>query len=278
MAEYASGASAVVELVAKLVEIGVTEWRRREDARKHLFGIVREIREELVQNWSALKEGLLSETAVTLASGRWRAAAAALQAALADEPLVRRPLEQAYRRASNPVSPQPRKTMLWAFGDVQLAIAAVDEFVKRERLVHWRPTDAECQPPPRIEALLAGLPLVLITEVAEIWRRFLDAVAANRVQRYSVEEVEAVRGQRNPLFEAKTRSDARARFGDNHCFELAKGVWEFWIDAESRILFTTVAGEVRPLVLVRLSGPEEEGWSTEYEVELAACRRARLNG
>ena len=268
---------AVAQLVAKLIEIGVTEWRRREDARRLLVGILSSLRTELTQNWSAIAAALRKSTDVSLSMESWRDAGAAVGSALADVPLVLGALEQAYTHAGMAIEGSDRAGLLAAQSDLGRAIRTLNDFIERERLVKWKPSAFECQPPRNIEELLAGMQFGVITEIAEIWKRFQTSIAANEVRRYNFEEVSTVRAERNPLRDAQVRADARRRFGDRHCFELAKGIFEFWIEADTRILFTEIDRRTRPLVLVRLSEPEEDDWSPEKYLRLAECRRDQLS-
>lgn len=267
--------AAIAGLVAKLFEVGVAEWRKKDAGRRCLLSIVSALRAELDQNWSALQKAYRSVAEVSLASRVWEQSAPALGAALADAPFLLSALEQAYSHTSQPIPRSDRGHVVEAWSDVGRALGILDEFSERETLSRWKPNEYDCRHR-GLGELLAGLPNPVNTEYTEVWIRWLAAIGEGRYKPFTVDEVNLVRSYREPLREAEFRAEARAEWGDNHCFELESQIFEFWIEPGWRFLFTTIEGRPRPLVLVRLTGHEVEGWSPKRPVELARCRRQSL--
>jgi hypothetical protein len=267
--------AAVAGLVAKLIQLGVTEWRKKEAARVCLLGIASALRVELDQNWVALQTAHRNSTDVSLLADGWKQSAAALAAALADDPFVLKALEQAYSHTNTAISASDRGRRLDAWSDVGRALGALDEFSDRERLSLWKPNEWDCRPR-QLGELLAGLPLEVMKELAAVWKLWEIAVNSMMYQPFSLDEVVLIRSYRDPLREAEFRAEARAKWGDNHCFELKTKIFEFWLEPGWRILFTAIDQRLRPLVLVRLTGHEEEDWSPDRFLELAVCRRNML--
>lgn len=266
-----ASAAALQSLVSKLVDLGIDQWRRKEESRRCLSGILSALRVELCQNWVALDKGDPDAKPIALSTQAWVVSGASVSAALADGGRIRRLLEVAYTRCGQPVA--SKSDQMAGLIDVGMAIIGLDEFRQHERLEHDNPHQWECERPRSFGQLLLGMPMEAMIEIHEVWKRWLEAVKAGQYRPYDFDEVDAKRARRDPLVEAEFRAKANREYQDKHCFELERGIYEYWLDEETRIVFTIENRRPEPLDLIRLSGPEAESWTPSRLLAIARCRR-----
>lgn len=270
----------MAKLVVELGKIGYERWTSNAEAKEKLVAILQHLRLELERNYNGLQHAYDGSTDEQLERAVYESANEAIAVALRAHPDITEPLRRAYEQITPGFQARLRKPLQFGANQDELvqlwrlfgqASHEIDRWLKQQGAMPEKFSKEDCTPK-TIGDCVGGWPPAEQVRILRRWRDFSDAFRQGKARIYTAQELGGVTMYGQPDRELEVRREADERYPAMHAFELADGIFEFWLEPSLRILFARDQYGLFLLDLVQLAGREQAGWTPKWYVERAACR------